>query len=177
MLPKSPKRDSLAQALLLIVFTLTLTFSTLVLLARSNHLPFLTPLISQVQWSACPIPPSPAPYPALYPKAFHPSQQLRPKSYSGASDIASDDDIDWQSLLLPPNGGFLKVEEANGETKGYGVSMFHQLHCLTMMRTMLLGQAMSMEHETQGEEWKKDPRHWVHCLEYLTQVRSPPPPQ
>lgn len=164
------KRDPILHALLFIVFTLTLTFSLLVLLARSNNLRFLSPQISEVQWNACPVPPSSTPYSALYPKVFHSMQSLRPESYSGAADVASDDDIDWEALLLTANGGFLMVEEADGATKGYGVSMFHQLHCLTMIRTMLLGQAMSMEHETQGEEWKKDPRHWVHCLEYLTQV-------
>ena len=170
---KSPKRDAFFQALLLIVFTFTATLSSLVLLARSNQLTFLTPTISRVQWHACPPLASLPPYPALYPKSFHPVRELRPQSYSGATDIAADDAIDWESVLLTPNGGFLMVEEATGETKGYGVSMFHQLHCLTMMRTMLLGQAMSMAHESYGEAWRRDPRHWVHCLEYLTQVRIP----
>lgn len=39
----------------------------------------------------------------------------------------------WWGSLLTPNGGFLKVEEHNHEIQDYGVSMFHQLHCLAMV--------------------------------------------
>lgn len=77
-------------------------------------------------------------------------------------------DTSWQALLTP-GGGFLSVRESNGKVNEYGVSMFHQLHCLTMVREMLLGQPMSREHET--SDWSEDSMHWLHCLDYLAQVR------
>ena len=61
-------------------------------------------------------------------------------------------------------------DATSDEPKGYGVSMFHQLHCLTMIRKMLLHQPMSAGMEAQGEAWLKDPKHWTHCLEYLVQA-------
>lgn len=78
-------------------------------------------------------------------------------------------DKSWQELLTP-GGGFLRVHEPNGKVNEYGVSMFHQLHCLTMVREMLLGQPMSREHET--SDWSEDSMHWLHCLDYLAQVRE-----
>jgi hypothetical protein len=46
--------------------------------------------------------------------------------------------------------------------------MFHQLHCLIMIRSMLLGQPMSGKNE--APDWADDNMHWLHCLDYLAQV-------
>ncbi|KAM7183711.1 protein of unknown function (DUF3328) domain containing protein [Naviculisporaceae sp. PSN 640] len=79
----------------------------------------------------------------------------------------------WWDRLLTPNGGFLMVledekdqmgqnheaESANKPTSapepvGYGVSMFHQLHCLDMIRRRLLeeieGEGNSQAHAHDG---------------------------
>ena len=37
-------------------------------------------------------------------------------------------------------------------------------------RDMLLGTEMSASHEVGGEEWKQDPLHFLHCLDYMAQV-------
>lgn len=40
-------------------------------------------------------------------------------------------------------------------------------------RTMLLGGEMSTAHEAKGDEWKADPLHFLHCLDYMAQVSTP----
>ncbi|KAJ5132553.1 hypothetical protein N7448_006711 [Penicillium atrosanguineum] len=89
-------------------------------------------------------------------------------SHSGSFQSAEDAvrDPSWQKLL-PSGGGFLFVQESDGTVQGYGVSMFHQLHCLSMIRDMLLGQPMSHAHE--ASDWSQDSMHWLHCLDYLAQ--------
>lgn len=165
-------REHFLRSLLLIVFTGTLTATTLLLLTSTGRITLLTTVRETVQYQKCAIPPPPFSGPkqlefpknhhtAFYPQVFHPISKLETESTSTA---------DWESLLLTPNGGFLMVSEAAGVVKGYGVSMFHQLHCLTMIRGMLMGETMGSEHEAQGEAWRKNPMHFLHCLDYMAQV-------
>ena len=103
-------------------------------------------------------------------------------------DLSPAGDPHWEAIL-PPNGGFILAEreEANGSTVtiSTGISMFHQLHCLQIIRKAIQGymganDCMSVEHE-QGEDEMThehgathhdhhDQTHWVHCLDYLAQV-------
>ncbi|PYH68011.1 uncharacterized protein BO88DRAFT_464914 [Aspergillus vadensis CBS 113365] len=85
------------------------------------------------------------------------------------------DDIhrSWESLLLPENGGILKVRTDNNTITDYGISMFHQLHCLTVLRGLIFpetsqhhGVSTSPSHS--GDE-HEDAVHWAHCFDYIAQ--------
>lgn len=94
----------------------------------------------------------------------------------------------WDDLLTP-NGGFLMVTEADQSETAYGISMFHQLHCLQMIRGAIQNlqrradknlpedRAEDSDHaqpphtHTGLAPSHQDPDHWEHCLDYLRQVR------
>jgi Domain of unknown function (DUF3328). len=105
----------------------------------------------------------PNPPPVFTPMLFR--EISHSNSFNSAEEAAQDPS--W-SQLLTHGGGFLHVQESDGEVHGYGVSMFHQLHCLMMIRDMLLGKPMSHAHE--ASDWSNDSMHWLHCLDYLAQV-------
>jgi hypothetical protein len=42
----------------------------------------------------------------------------------------------WEDLITP-NGGFLSQKDGGDEANHYGISMFHQLHCLAIIRSAL----------------------------------------
>ncbi|KAI0441305.1 hypothetical protein F4803DRAFT_552192 [Xylaria telfairii] len=82
----------------------------------------------------------------------------------------------WWGSLLTPNGGFLKVEEPNHEIRDYGVSMFHQLHCLAIVRSVLLHGGIDATHThtghtpREGDDEAKERKHWLHCFDYIAQA-------
>ena len=98
----------------------------------------------------------------------------------------------WDELLTP-NGGFLAGVDDTGRAHRYGISMFHQLHCVAMLRMvvqslMVDNEANSMAHSMHGSHMTKkdvpdskygaahhdmDSEHWLHCFDYLRQVRRP----
>ncbi|KAK1245989.1 hypothetical protein MKX07_005058 [Trichoderma sp. CBMAI-0711] len=67
----------------------------------------------------------------------------------------------------------------------YGLSMFHQLHCLGMIRGAMqaaLGikgshSVLRSRHTDESVDMHPsdddhgDPAHWLHCFDYLRQVR------
>ncbi|KAK3063697.1 hypothetical protein LTS18_013488 [Coniosporium uncinatum] len=53
-------------------------------------------------------------------------------------DLNATGDDAWNAIL-PPNGGFVVQEMEDGRRAMAGVSMFHQLHCLMMIRGAILG--------------------------------------
>lgn len=68
----------------------------------------------------------------------------------------------WEEELLTKSGGFITDPSSSGHDPSYaGISMFHQLHCLSMIRMALKDSGERMPHLT-------------HCLDYLRQVRTPP---
>jgi hypothetical protein len=95
-------------------------------------------------------------------------------------DLGDVGDQLWGSELLPPKGGFLWVD-TNGtdgtmETEGWGVTMFHAVHCLQMIREVFKS-TMSPEHSSSHEmhghhHADHDPKHATHCISYLYQVRK-----
>lgn len=97
---------------------------------------------------------------------------------------------------LPPNLGFLLLfNETENKNAWVGVSMFHQLHCLGMIRGALQGAMRELEelveihggaHEHNNESHHHhtplqrrkdvhgdhhDKNHFLHCFDYLRQVR------
>ena len=77
----------------------------------------------------------------------------------------------WQATLATAlsGQGFLQVQRHNGEVEEYGISLFHQLHCLQMIRSLLLNQSWASHHHDAGQV--DDGPHWAHCVDYLAQVR------
>ncbi|KIM90102.1 hypothetical protein PILCRDRAFT_811816 [Piloderma croceum F 1598] len=63
---------------------------------------------------------------------------------------------EWHSLF-PSGGGFVRL---GPEYRLFGVSMFHQLHCLDKLR-----RAVVQEPPSEWERW-----HTQHCLNYVRQM-------
>ncbi|UKZ72510.1 hypothetical protein TrVFT333_000140 [Trichoderma virens FT-333] len=61
----------------------------------------------------------------------------------------------WDELLTP-NGGFIMKKDEEDAVHQYGLSMFHQLHCLAMIRTALQ-EALSLK-----DSLSKMPAHSRH---------------
>lgn len=66
------------------------------------------------------------------------------------------DTEEWQSIF-PPGGGFVRL---GPEHRMFGISMFHQLHCLDKMRRAILKEPPTA--------WEKS--HTQHCLNYVRQM-------
>jgi hypothetical protein len=80
-----------------------------------------------------------------------------------------------QDAALTHNGGFLRLLANETSAIGYGVSMYHQIHCIEMLREALVPSESSEDHHHHhygetvtmpGEETD----HLIHCLDYLAQV-------
>lgn len=90
-------------------------------------------------------------------------------------DLSDAGDGNW-TRLLPPNGGFVVEKTAAGDYEMAGVTMFHQLHCLAMIRAAIQDLRSGTGHQHVDEESGRrgphpDQEHWIHCLDYLMQVR------
>ena len=89
------------------------------------------------------------------------------RDFTHAGDKAWDD-------LLTPNFGFY-VRTIDGKKEAWGISMFHQIHCLSMMRTayqsLLLGEDSEHSHgRAENGTMHEIPEHITHCYDYLRQV-------
>ena len=105
------------------------------------------------------------------PRAF----QARPEF----NDLTASADDLWASII-PKNGGFVLKQKGKSWDVA-GVSMFHQLHCLAMIREGI--QVLQHEnqhlkrsphggtHDHDSSQPMNDTIHWAHCLDYLMQVR------
>ena len=88
-------------------------------------------------------------------------------------------DDDWQNLIAP-NGGFFFEYSNTGNLEAYGISMFHQLHCLSNIRRALQQQyepmnSVAAENTNHGEHSAvhSDMNHILHCMDYIRQVEVP----
>lgn len=98
----------------------------------------------------------------------------------------------WDKLLTP-NGGYLTADRKTNETDKLGISMFHQLHCLAMIREEMqylvhiievlkenthapeLHSQLQRRHKHGGDSMNPlnhDADHPLHCFDYLRQVRN-----
>lgn len=81
-----------------------------------------------------------------------------------------------------PNESFVILTEASAPARRrrFGVSMFHQLHCLELLRGRIMGnnesEAHSHHHHENPLESQISPhyqdKHLQHCLDYLAQVST-----
>lgn len=98
-------------------------------------------------------------------------------------DFSPSADEAWHQAALTPKGGFLWVEYNETTNAAYGISMFHALHCLQMLR-MVVRESPKMKalwskpgHRGEGEmemgegdHERMDPVHMGHCIGYIAQV-------
>lgn len=87
---------------------------------------------------------------------------------------------DWERALLTPKGGFLWVQYNVTAERPYGISMFHALHCLKLLREVIQNGPMvheaqdsTMKASGQGREHVKhlnSLNHVGHCIGYIAQV-------
>lgn len=82
----------------------------------------------------------------------------------------------WKALL-PPNGGFVQPDKKGFERDANsGISMFHQLHCLNMLRNALQDYDLGVtppqgdRHADNTFDDHPNEHHWSHCLDYLRRV-------
>ncbi|KAF6829900.1 hypothetical protein CMUS01_07962 [Colletotrichum musicola] len=97
-------------------------------------------------------------------------------------DLGPAGDEIWNSDVLPREGGFLWVQANNTENReGWGITMFHALHCLQMVREVFKIAAVPSDHDEShysqlsgrrsvSHSHHVDPKHATHCFSYLYQV-------
>ena len=94
-------------------------------------------------------------------------------------------DETWNNAMSTPLGGFLLVQHNETYQRGWGVSMFHSLHCLGMLRASLQshfglnpeggdhGTHMHGSGRRRGEEKRfsvDERQHAEHCIGYIARV-------
>ncbi|TGO76835.1 hypothetical protein BELL_0134g00070 [Botrytis elliptica] len=125
--------------------------------------------------------------PQTFPPDFpsHPVMFEEDERYAAAS--SPETDSAWDSLM-PAGRGFILVENpekyglrpglpsANGPDR-YSVSVFHQLHCLGMIRESYNSVLMGVRPHIHGDEnlsdsaaQESEKEHTSHCFDYLRQA-------
>ncbi|MCJ1405495.1 hypothetical protein MMC11_008723, partial [Xylographa trunciseda] len=111
-------------------------------------------------------------------------------------DLSHAGDATWASTVLPGKGGFLWVQHNETYEESYGITMFHALHCLKLIRANLQelpsmqayaaeqqvrekqgdgGRALEHVHDAMGgknhmhQNHLGDPGHVAHCVSYIAQ--------
>ena len=92
--------------------------------------------------------------------------ETRFKRIEELEDFSPAADGVWEDLFTA-NGGFI-VREIDGKQHRIGISMFHQLHCLRMIRSLM--QSLANNTESTVDDLSKH-FHEAHCFSYLVQVR------
>ena len=101
-------------------------------------------------------------------------------------DLSPPADDAWEQTLLTRKGGFLWVELNETSNEAWGISMFHALHCLKMLRIVVRSSEMmkSVVEKSGGasdnggqdggnfEHPDMNPLHIGHCVAYIAQVRG-----
>jgi hypothetical protein len=79
----------------------------------------------------------------------------------------------WKETVTP-NGGFV-IDETRTDSQIYGIAMFHQLHCLAMVRSgfQVLYARIEGRIDGEGMQHQFDEAHLLHCLDYFRQVLYP----
>jgi len=87
-----------------------------------------------------------------------------------------DDDLTNTSLLHQvgryQGNVFVLIKQKDDEKPlAYGISMFHQLHCIEMLRDALQGKPHAHGHHSSQKRQIDPEEHVAHCLDYISQVR------
>lgn len=95
--------------------------------------------------------------PGLHPRTFF------PETSASSSSLLQD-------AQVTRNGGFLMIKSDDAAPVGYGISVFHQIHCIEMLRASLFPVDGLHEHDHTGSR-HEEREHLGHCLDYLAQVQ------
>ncbi|KAL8989127.1 MAG: hypothetical protein Q9177_001925 [Variospora cf. flavescens] len=82
---------------------------------------------------------------------------------------------DWERALLTPKGGFLWTQYNVTAERPYGISMFHGLHCLKMLREVIQESHPATTKtgveggQEQVKKHTKSLNHIGHCIGYIAQ--------
>ncbi|KAL8870429.1 MAG: hypothetical protein Q9174_003526 [Haloplaca sp. 1 TL-2023] len=74
-------------------------------------------------------------------------------------NLAPSADAEWERALLTSKGGFLWVQYNGTTERPYGVSMFHGLHCLKMLREVIQKSPGMVKEEDKGKDGKDEHAH------------------
>ena len=90
----------------------------------------------------------------------------------------------WEEILMPSSGGGILAlhpptggeadQEEDNTIISYGISMFHQLHCLIALRGVIFPETSHKHHNSTSKahsgDHGQDRWHWAHCFDYRAQV-------
>lgn len=95
-------------------------------------------------------------------------------------DFSYHNDEHWFSTVMPKNEGFISIRHNETFNIEWGISMFHQMHCLSLLRAVLQREALNTpEHPQDSHSARQDEHadqhflhqsHLPHCIGYLAQV-------
>lgn len=94
----------------------------------------------------------------------------------GLDMLSSEDHSDQKSATKKPKWGGLWVRRNETYKQGWGISMFHALHCLEMIRDHFEDKAshqmsdISGRSADNGEHDHEKETHVQHCFAYIAQV-------
>ncbi|KAL2074963.1 hypothetical protein VTL71DRAFT_8743 [Oculimacula yallundae] len=104
-----------------------------------------------------------------------PSVSLQPfRQRLDLEDMTEAGDSVWSSISSTKQGGFLWVQYNETYKTGHGVSMFHALHCLSMIRNAVKAKSGPVAHSHGSKRGiparkSEDEMHIGHCLSYVAQ--------
>lgn len=100
-----------------------------------------------------------------------PSVDIEFKQDLTFQSLSSEYDQKWEDLVTP-NGGFFFANNATGGLEAYGISMFHQLHCLSMVRRALQqnDDSANSTQQPRGPKYQLNMKHVLHCMDFIRQV-------
>jgi hypothetical protein len=75
-------------------------------------------------------------------------------------------DGSWATKQSSIKGGFLWVQHNTTSAVSWEVSMAHALHCMAVVRRLVMGKSIGMGSGEDGP-----PEHVIHCMDYIVQVR------
>jgi hypothetical protein len=100
-------------------------------------------------------------------------------------DMSATGDEKWDDLFAGDGYLYLKPKNTSLPQEPWGVSMFHGLHCLQMLRSRIQElerrvsgseppnrQDQHGHHHDEGDDSDVSDIHYLHCFSYLVQVRS-----
>ena len=106
--------------------------------------------------------------------------QFREQPILGSLSPSTDEA--WERTALTPKGGFLWVEFNETNNAAWGISMFHALHCLKLLRNVIRSSEMmknvvgpetghdGISSGGKPQHLRMNPTHVGHCVGYIAQV-------
>ncbi|KAI8626642.1 hypothetical protein F5Y19DRAFT_216915 [Xylariaceae sp. FL1651] len=106
---------------------------------------------------------------------------VRFEEHAAYQNLSRTYDTLWNELV-PENGGFYPEQDSNGKVVAKGLSMFHQLHCLAMIRislqramgfinnTDVMSASHAHHHDHPDSSIEEETEHVLHCFDYIRQV-------